>query len=602
MPCLDITLDGHLLIAGGQTTGLGVDLSTTRRFERGRWIPYIPATAVRGAVRIQLEALLRGARRDATGPYPLDAGGAGEPAGDPVSRLFGYSGREGERSGSKEGLLRFSDALPVDPDRAVRSLRVRTGVEIDDATASVEEQKLFSRELLELPGEPLIFRASLQIDQEAKAGDVEALRNAVTATFSLGAGKSTGGGEVSIAWRNEAEAVKHRVTGASREATCARVICTLLEPAHFGDGGPRGNHHGTRTYVPGATLRGAIAWALLRHTDTVAEDEGFRALFLAPDAASFGDALLTADGDRPAVRPATLLERREVKIFEDVLARELARSEVNSRLGREGRYLRADVRHLRTDPQPARPAARLVRRVRTRVSIDRHTGTSAEGKLFSIEQIEPWLTTSEGDDVPRPATFNSSIEGLTPPAAELLARLAKVPVYVGAGRNHGMGRVALEIRFEDGTDAALDAMEASVLRLTEAVAGYHREMAAGCGLEPDPDADSRLYLALVARSDFLLAAGVTHPLAPWQELAGEPARTFLTTDLSGGYNQMPDGSSAPLKTLRAAVGAGSVFVYRVERSRLRDLLRDAQPALRRGIGERRSSGCGRFDLFEEMTT
>ncbi|MCP4660334.1 MAG: hypothetical protein GY856_33455, partial [bacterium] len=70
MPRLDITLNGHLLIAGGQASALGVDLATTRRFEGGCWVPYIPATAVRGAVRIRLESLLRGRRHEVAGPYP----------------------------------------------------------------------------------------------------------------------------------------------------------------------------------------------------------------------------------------------------------------------------------------------------------------------------------------------------------------------------------------------------------------------------------------------------------------------------------------------------------------------------------------------------
>ena len=69
MPRLRITLNGPLLIAGGQASPLGVDLSTAQRFDGMDWMPYIPATALRGAVRIQLEALLTGTQRPVVGPY-----------------------------------------------------------------------------------------------------------------------------------------------------------------------------------------------------------------------------------------------------------------------------------------------------------------------------------------------------------------------------------------------------------------------------------------------------------------------------------------------------------------------------------------------------
>ena len=599
MPRLEIHLDGHLLISGGHVSNLGIDLAMARRFDQGRWVPYIPATAVRGAIRIQLEALLRGAQQEVAGPYLLDAT---EPRGDTVSRLFGYSGPEGEPAGSREGLLRFSDALARDPERALKSLSVRTGVEIDDLTASAEDRKLFSRELLE-HGEPLVFQCRLEIDREADTEDVARLRRAVETTSAIGAGKSTGGGQVRIEWLEGPEEAPNRVVGEPSTATRARVVCTLLDPVHFGDGGPRGNHHGTRTYLPGSTLRGAIAWALLRHTEVQPEDETFQALFVGPEAASFGDGLATEAGaDEPVIRPATLLESREKNGgFEDVLARELARSIVNERLQSHNRYLRADVRHLRPDSLEARPATELVRRVRTRVSIDRYTGTSAHGKLFSIEQIEPWTVSPSGKSYQ--VKLVAWLEGLTTEASKLLAKIEHVPVYVGAGRNHGMGCVALEVHLlaEPEHSPEMAAAKEKVLRLSQVVEEHRLAMSKRCGLSLEDEDANPLYLALVARSEFLPAEAAAHPLAFCQELAGEPIRSFLNTSHSGGYNQMPGAGREPLKTLRTAIGAGSVFVYRLAESTLRDLLQQALPILRGGVGRRRESGCGRFEIFEEIT-
>src|SRR5262245_51067490 len=125
MPRLEIVVHGHLLVAGNQDLALGVDLTTARRFQEGLLVPYIPATALRGAVRMQLEALLAGAGEPGVDPYPLDRGVPPEKLGGPVARLFGYSGKSGERTHSREGSLRFGDALPTDPLRAIQALRVR---------------------------------------------------------------------------------------------------------------------------------------------------------------------------------------------------------------------------------------------------------------------------------------------------------------------------------------------------------------------------------------------------------------------------------------------------------------------------------------------
>src|SRR3954464_3453212 len=167
MPILEITLQGHLLVAGGEVSSSGADLATARRRHGGRLVPYIPATALRGAVRIQLEALLKGGGQDheVVEPYPFDVP-AGQPPPDlqsSVARLFGFSAPTGKRKGSGEGALRFSDAIPVDLARAEGALRVRPGVELKNLTATAEDQKLFFREVAEVSSEPLVFRAHLTV-------------------------------------------------------------------------------------------------------------------------------------------------------------------------------------------------------------------------------------------------------------------------------------------------------------------------------------------------------------------------------------------------------------------------------------------------------
>lgn len=607
MPRLEISLEGHLLVGGTQAAELGIDAATARRFHGGRWVPSIPATAVRGAVRMQLEALLIGSGQHTSRPYPDEAAPPpAAPGDDPVRRLFGQSGPLRSRTGAYEGELRFGDALPVDPGRASRALSIRTGVEIEDLRATAADQKLFFHEVAEATEDPLVFSARLDVGQATEA-DLRLLRAAVATTEAIGAGKAHGGGGVRIVWRDEAQRSLLRIEGDPATARRARVALRLVEPAHFGDGGPIGNHHATRLHLPGATLRGAIAFALLRNRSTEPETEEFRETFLEPGATSFGDGLPATDRDLdPVVGPVTARRPRgsDSGPVTDRLAWELARERMNRALEDNGSGLRfrSDAGERKLDPITPRPDPGLLRRSRTRVSIDRHTATAAEGRLFTIEHLEAWCQPRSGSA--RPVHLVAWIEKLTPRSAALLAKLDGGELLVGGRRNHGLGLVEGEIRFlaeEPGVDEECDRVD----RLTSSVDALTRRLAARAGLSSLEPSRERVLLALTAISDFVPPeGGACHPLAAVAPEAGEPLRTFIAASLSGGYDQRPANHRSapgrppePLKELLTAIGAGSVFVYEVPSAGLRALLEKAVPELRCGVGQRVESGCGRFEVF-----
>jgi CRISPR-associated protein Csx10 len=596
MPTLEIRVTGPLLVAG-DASALGADLATARRFDGKRFVPYIPATALRGAVRLQLEALLRGAGRSAVGPYPLDDAGGTVDLDNTVARLFGYSGPKDERTGALEGQLRFGDALPLDPEKAAAAIRVRPGLEIDDVTSTAADRKLFFREVAEV-GTDLVFHAPLDL-RGVSPEDGRLLRAAVETTDALGAGKAKGGGAIEIRWLAEdirEGAETGNDSGAvvqGSDASRARLLITLREPAHFGDGGPLGNHHATRTYLPGATIRGALAWTLLNHQKTTGESPDFQALFVGPDAASFGDALpVGSHATEPVVLAATQREERGAHAKDDILVRELGRERVGRLLAKSGStlVLRTDDGDRRFDPvADARPAQGLVKRTRTRLSIDRKTGAAADGKLFSIEQIEP--TTTDG----QPVRFVSWIEGIPVGTAALLRKLQGLPIALGAGRNHGLGQASLELRFEGPAPA--EKARTRIRALSEAVDQEARSLAARAGLNSSARPAGLLYLALVAQSDYVPAArGARHPLA--EGIFGErfrgtsPVRCFLRSGIAGGFDERPN-RSGPLKDLLPAIGAGSVFVYEIENESLAEI-EDVLAILRRGVGLRVECGCGRF--------
>jgi len=73
---------------------------------------------------------------------------------------------------------------------------------------------------------------------------------------------------------------------------------------------------------------------------------------------------------------------------------------------------------------------------------------------------------------------------------------------------------------------------------------------------------------------------------------------FLNPGAAGGYDQRDQGN---LKDLVPALGAGSVFVYEIAASSPPAWLLPLLTRLRRGVGSRVDSGCGRFTLFEQRS-
>lgn len=605
---ITIDLHGPLLVAGGPGGGLGADLATARRWAGGerRAVPYIPATALRGAIRLQLEALLAGTHLTPTGPYALENNGAdASQLTDSVAALFGCSGPAELRSGSKEGKVRLSDAWPIDEVAAAAALRVRANVAIDPVLASAADQKLFFRELVETGERPLQFRAELEV-HGATAEELRHLEAALGSTEAVGAGKAVGGGAISIRFERGQSAAGATVEGDPASAGSARLAFELLEPAHFGDGGPRGNHQGTRSYIPGATVRGALAWALLRSGRVSPSDAPFRELFLGE--VSFGDALPGAAGANPRVRPLTLAERRsDVPSLCDKLPLHLARGRINRELEGTGLAFREDDGSQRFDPVEARSAEGLLRHTRTRVSIDRETGAAAAQRLFSIEQIEPFL--AAGSPAANATTFVATIEGLSPSsaAASLLAELRGLPVFVGAGRNHGLGRVSLGVAFEGGEQDVAAAV-AQVERLSSAVERLARDLRRRGGLPPaqEPAPADAMLLALVAQSDYLPEVASADPFAELGIGKARLLRRFLQEGSSGGYDELSareqGAAASALKPLEPTLAAGSVFVYEVERSSLPAILERALPTLRRGVGRGIPTGHGRFALWVDSGT
>lgn len=269
---LTLTADSPMLI-GGQYSSLVVD-KMTARYSRGEPYadqPYLPASAIKGAMRIDFERL---ARSDPNKPEqicdsPHQDDICEEPPLCPACRLFGNPIRSGK--------LRFWDArlqgeLP-DPEFYYQT---RTQVAINRAARRAEPEKLFDSEATATGLESeLLF--------QMKISCIEPLSDDETALFErclswwkryglrIGAHRSHGWGRFSLDYSKVTEApatFAASSTASPSDANPERALYLVTfepyERLRVSGPKPRGYLRPTESFIPGSTLRGALGYALKR--------------------------------------------------------------------------------------------------------------------------------------------------------------------------------------------------------------------------------------------------------------------------------------------------------------------------------------------------
>jgi len=568
---LSIRLRSGLLLGGSGARERG---NATLRRQNGE--PYLPASALKGALREQLTRI---------------ANGRGE--GEMVERIFGSPGTP-EAGSDRDRKLFLSDAKLEDAALAERFRRgfgyaERTQVAIERKSRRASHQRLFSREVIAPFGEELVFEA--EVDASAlEPRELRYLEAAARAVFALGAGRSGGLGFVEMKLEPAAEKrpeARVELTGA--EGGELELVLRAKEPLCLGAGrfdGNLDNVHPTLDHIPASTLRGAVISAGLAARGLSGDQRGeaeFDRLFMNPETClRFGEALpvSTSASPRPRLAPLTL---RRLKHGGDEVLDVLVRGYVAAELARREIFLAA------TDPGRLVPARGWLgasdpeRRVVTRLALDRRGARAAHGQLFSLELLE------------RGTYFVAPVANVGPEGRAFLEDAAARGLRVGHGRGQGYGAVEIEAFRRGDGDARLgerlDEFEAAVRdALGRAAELGTRELVS----------DDEHFFALTLGSDFLPVEGSgfvaeTALLEALDVPTAEIVHGQVRTGQRGGFATF-DGRP---KALSPTVEAGSVLLLRVK-TPLEELVPRLEALERHGLGARREEGFGWVRFSDDL--
>lgn len=600
-----------LLVGGHSESRHGADRATARDVE-GR--PMLPASALRGALRIELERLLRGldGSRTACSANLAAPAADGAPCQCPVCRLFGSEG-------SASGTLRLEDAR-LSAEVATPVEESRPGVGVGRRTRTVVAKHLTFAEtsgVLNAGGGDAVLRAAARLvprgaqDGEASlAEDWRHLAAACAALNGLGGGKARGLGWVQCSLEPPALPPATVVESVARDgahfpgATGTACVCfEALAPLHLGQGRQIAFFQPSLEHAPGSTVRGALAFALLENGLAKDGDTAFATLFDPRSGVSFG-AARTA-GDIPS---ATRRKCRAAgHVFDDLVGELVRRRAAGAGLAlavsSEGACLERACGAQKLVPEPRRRGTSApVVRVRTRTALNRLTGTAMDRKLYSLAALEPSMPHPGGQGSHDPLVLEAEVRGLTAETLALLASLDAREAWLGGKRSRGMGRCHLALRAGDEPSHAKvrERIEALAAELAEAWSAV-RQTAGERLPEPFVPAD-RVPVAIVLAEPWApLSEGLDLFAGPLAGHGAELVDAFLSTSEEGrfGANEA-SWYGAPQQVLRGeaspvrAVAAGSVYVYSAVRTELDVRLAEWIALGWAGSGLHREMGWGRF--------
>jgi CRISPR/Cas system CSM-associated protein Csm3 (group 7 of RAMP superfamily) len=524
-------------------------------------LPYLTATAVKGALRMEFEAFARGVE---------EANGNQGPA--KVCDLENEELEEGENikfrgcgkclscilfgGGNEEGKLRFNAAfmdngdtvLPEEVRKDVLKKGRREGVSISRTLGKAREGSYYSTQTFpDLRGTiEISFVTNIDILRELKPGErefLEAFFAFIKQTgLSMGSGKSTGLGnfklDVHIPEKFQLPPVFDM---SNNQLELFEVTLETLEPLVLG--GLKNQYIiDTLPYVPASTFGGSVGFAFSRNK---VDDDILKALFKEQRRFSTFNFYIGT----PYPKPASLRRPKgkdDEKNEQDIMLRDFILKRAIE--GEESKFTDENIQKLfkelyKSNLRPVDVCKKPDTSYRVKIGIERELQRASEGLLYAMETI------------PKGKEFKGLVIGETWAVEALQEKLGEL--FIGGKRMRGYGRTkVIDVNRMDVNDLIIG---------NKAVNKQLQNMAEQYGVKLSKD--ERRFFTLDLLFDFSPPAGGTNGKTVGDHFKEmffdgidlEIVKAYIRTISQGGY----DFKDKKQKPLKEKIGAGSTFLVSV---------------------------------------
>jgi len=602
-----LTFDGPFNVGSGALGGALADKPLTRD---ARGLPMIPASSLKGRLRHEIERMLPILYPDERTPCASPQAetmcqGDQEPC--LVCQLFG--------SPWYPGKLVFSDLTLVEPKFLVEGEPpagdLRYGVGLSRHRRVAEDQLLYTTEVF-LPGVPVTLEGAITGDWDKD--ELALLQSGLKSLFAVGGGKTQGLGwfEMSIEVCQDVHSDTVFVDQTGLQSTFLEVVVQLDSSLLLGTESNEAYYKRTRTYIPGSTLRGALAQLMLSGIDPtrIPPDSDFAHLFNATSVLVFENLYPTTSGRKELSFPPPLTARscKYHPGFSQPAIRGEERHGVGDILIRQAVFERmlddgveCPVLYCPRCPVCGGRVDEFERfvvmvtanqfdsidvpvRRTSRTAINRQRAVAADGLLYTLEVVEPL------DEARRPITFRGRVQG-TPQQLEILSRWLPQVSSIGGGKSRGLGRLKVTLKAPEELPNPLPSLEERLTAFNERVHqewGFYERVA---GARPLPDGEYWFCLDLLSPA-ILIWRGVPVTAPPPEMLGFENCvnllRAFAGYGIAGGWHA---GARLPRRK-QMTVEMGSVFLYRSKGLSIADLVNNLANLGHLGLGQERERGLG----------
>jgi hypothetical protein len=504
----------------------------------------LPGSAVKGALRESAARLVRGLGHGDELLVEL-FGGTDKPGllrvGTLRTRLTGDSVSDGRSESPEDGTI-------------------RNHVSLERSTRQAAPQRLFQNRVTPaLKG--LAFHGVVESPRALDDEELGLLISAVQITDQIGGGRGRGLGLVLMSLTALDVDEPGLKSDFGEETTALVLVLEAEEPLHLSSVKDPSNYVSSKDYLDGSTIRGAVAATLAG----LPGESKLELVFGGASPVVFGDGRAGSFSAIP--RPMTLEEPKSGGPLTDkaVFLCAEACGGRTMKWPADRRYSRGTV----IRGEQGWSTYTVKRRTVTRTARDHASGRAADGKLFSLEVLDPVLDPPASQDCQR-LCFYVPVSGDSQQLRPVL-QAASAGLAVGGDRSRGFGRLRL-VDFQ--IEPVLEPLAERHARWSELVARY---------AVPNPEA-----------TGVLLAVG---SLAVSQQRL-TAALAALDLDLIEGVarRNVHGGWNAKIQLSRSLSGhflPGSTFLV-AHRGRRESALDALAAVEKHGIGPGRADGQGRL--------